>query len=221
MYYFLVPVAAFFLVFLFIFKDQDVRCIMKSDEANDNKSENLYSKIQNLKTEEIDFLYEISRQSLNESFALRDGENKTILSHATIFFAASTLFYFISRWSYRHHDESIIFLILVVLLIFAFSFLAVSIISVFRSFTVKYTLPPQAKDLANLSSEYSVQNLKTMLIDRWTECVATNYPSNKRKMDLLTLARKYLFFAFVVLVIAFIFIVCIKYIGCIAPSLGF
>jgi hypothetical protein len=218
MYYLFIPISIsiLFSIFLF-FKGKDIKYIIKNNDTKE--SEELYSKILSLQKHQIDFLYKTSRQNLDDTFALRDNENKAILSHTTIFVAASTFFYFLSKWTYHHHDKTVLFIILSIMLTFAFISLTVSVIAMFRAFTLNYELPPEAKNLVNLSSNYNVTQLKSMLIDRWTNGAAVNYPSNVRKMKLMTLTREYLFYAFSILLAVFIIIILCKYVGIIAPSL--
>lgn len=219
MYYLFIPISIsiFFSIFLF-FKGKDIKYIIKNDDTKE--TEELYSTIVKLQKHQIDFLYKTSRQNLDDTFALRDSENRAILSHTTIFVAASTFFYFLCKWTYHHHDKLVIFIILSTMLTFAFISLTVSIIAMFRAYTVNYKLSPETKNLVKLSSEHNVIQLKSMLIDRWTNCTSINYPSNVRKMNLMFLARKYLFYAFSILLSVFVFIIFCKYLSIIAPTLA-
>ncbi len=221
LFFFIPIVSTVFLVFFLFFNGEDVKYIIGSKDSGKTNDKNgkLYPKIKDLDEKKVEFLYESSRQSMNDTFQLRDGENKTILSHATIFAAVCTLFWIVGRWTYQNHDKIGLFVVLSILLFVVFVFLVTSISAVFSAFNVKYTLPPQSKDLVNLSNGYDEIELKKMLIDRWTGCTTMNYTSNERKMNLLTISRKHLFFALVVLVFSLSIIVVQKYLEIIAPSL--
>ena len=205
----------FFILLLFFVHRKDLRDLIAGGE---NKCEECsYNVVSKLTRKKIEFLYKLSLSSLENAFRVRDEENKTILSHATFFIAVSTFFFILGSWTYRHSGDVLCFVVLCTILAVSVVYLILSIISIFLAFMTMYEFSPMSKKIVELSDSHGVNEIKKMLIHRWINCTDKNNFSNTRKMQLLTISRKFLFCALVLLVIAFLFIILVKYASIVVP----
>ena len=70
----------------------------KKDEKNDGKE--IKSRYDGLEKDQIDFYFDLSQKTFNDTFTQRDNENRTILSHVAIICAIGSLFVVLIKWSH-------------------------------------------------------------------------------------------------------------------------
>lgn len=192
---------------LAILSKQDFAVIANKVKCDSKGKNYYYSKVLKQGLDKINFLYKFNCDNFGEIFKLRSNENKTILLQSSFLIVVSPALYFLGVSIYKYQDDLPCFLGSFFFLAFAFVNLIISSISVYCAFLQPYRLPPNLYDLVNVASDYDEAHLKKMLIGCWTSSAKINYASNKRKMDLLHISRKYLLNCLCFLVVTLIYLV--------------
>ena len=196
------------LVLLFaILSKQDFAVIANRVECDSKGKNDYYSKVLKQGLDKINFLHKFNSDNFGEIFKLRGNENKTILLQSSVLIAVSPALYFLGVFIYKYQYDLPCFLGSFFFLVFAFVNLIISSISVYCAFLQPYRLPPNLYDLVSVAIAYDETHLKKMLIGCWTSSAKINYASNKRKMDLLYISRKYLLYCLCFLMVTLIYLV--------------
>lgn len=198
------------LLLLYLFFKEKIKDIKNN---NIDSSDDFYDRYENLDNDQVDFYFELGKKNLDNIFKTRQDENTSILSHIALFVAAFTIFFILGKWTYRHHDDLIYFLPLVLFLSIAFFNLIISIWSVFQALRLPYAMPPQIFHIDKEYTNLDVATLKKMFIERFASDAKTCSASNFRKMKLLDHSHFFLKIALIFLGTAFLFICCREYLS--------
>ncbi len=156
-------------------------------------------------SEKINYLFDYNNDSFKEILKLRNSENNSILQQAATLVFVISLLILLGRATYDEQSNLSFFLPLSLYLTFAFVNFLISLISLFSAIQIPFELPPNLFDCIKSTESFSENRIKKSFIKKWVSVATTNYASNKRKMDLMYISRKYILHSLAFLLTSLVF----------------
>ena len=158
-------------------------------------------------SEKINYLFDYNNDNFKEILKLRNSENMSVLQQAATLALVISIFFLFGKATLEVQSNLSFFLPLTLYLAFAFVCLLISFISLFSAIQAPFKLPPNLFDYIKSTESFDEKEIKNTFIKKWVSVATANYVSNKRKMDLMYISRKYLLYSLIFLLISLIFFV--------------
>ena len=158
-------------------------------------------------SKKIKYLFDYNNDNFKEILKLRNSENMSVLQQAATLALVISIFFLFGKATLEVQSNLSFFLPLTLYLAFAFVCLLISFISLFSAIQAPFKLPPNLFDYIKSTESFDEKEIKNSFIKRWVSVATANYVSNKRKMDLMYISRKYLLYSLIFLLISLIFFV--------------
>lgn len=156
-------------------------------------------------SKKIKYLFDYNNDNFKEILKLRNSENNSILQQAATLVFVISLLILLGRATYDEQSNLSFFLPLSLYLTFAFVNFLISLISLFSAIQIPFELPPNLFDCIKSTESFSENRIKNSFIKKWVSVATTNYASNKRKMDLMYISRKYILHSLAFLLTSLVF----------------
>lgn len=156
-------------------------------------------------SKKIKYLFDYNNDNFKEILKLRNSENNSILQQAATLVLVISLLILLGRATFDEQSNLSFFLPLSLYLTFAFVNFLISLISLFSAIQIPFELSPNLFDCIKSTESFSENRIKNSFIKKWVSVATTNYASNKRKMDLMYISRKYILHSLAFLLTSLVF----------------